>query len=287
MKRKDLYNYIREEIINELKEGAATDAAKDAGVANPSAAAKSAIDTAKKSPSKTATIVGPKGAKIIDQNTPLEETDLEEMARKAGAFTVGDPDKFKEAQDLYSVGIYADVLKAIAEAGENGITQQELGEKLGKAGTSLNPILNVLKFPGAISGGRLAAAPKPEKPEKEEPSGEPETDDSEMMPADDYYKSEEPEEKEAEPEAAPDKEVEKTVGTSYADMSPEEEDTYNRFRQAIINKAKVMRDDKASKEDKAKAKAAIDNYKAKADLKKLFLKKGLSLIDFISDELNK
>lgn len=263
MKRKDLYNYIREEIINELTE------------VNPGESTGSVVMKKGSNPSDIKKLT----AQGID--VELKEEDIEEMARKAGGYKVGDTSKFAEAKDLYSTGFYAQILNAIEEAGEDGLTQKELGVKLGlKNDSPLNGPLNKFKAIGVLGGGKLAATPKPEKPSEEEPEVEEPTDTWEKP-------EEEPEATEKEPEAAPDKEIEKTVGKTYADMSPEEEDTYNRFRQAIINKAKVMRDDKASKEDKAKAKAAIDNYKTKADLKKLFLKKGLSLIDFISDELNK
>lgn len=263
MKRKDLYNYIREGIIETLSEA---DLDKNVG-----------------------SVIMKKGSSATDIkrvtsqgiDVELKEEDLEEMARKAGGYTVGDASKFSEAKDLYNTGLYADILKAIEEAGGNGLTQKELGIKLGlKNDSILNGPLNKFKAIGVLGGGKLAAAPKPEKPSKEEPVEEPTEE-----PVDTYYKDDEEKAPEEKPEV--DKEVEKTIGKAYAELSAEEEDVYNRFRQAIINKAKVLRDKKSSSDEKAKAKAAIDSYKTKADLKKLFLKKGLSLIDFISDELNK
>ncbi len=263
MKRKELYNYIREEIVNELTE----------------------MDVDKTSGS----VVVKKGTSASDIkkyttqgiDVSVVEADIDEMARKAGGYRVGDTSKFSEAKDLYNTGLYAEILKAIEEAGENGLTQKELGVKLGlKNDSILNGPLNKFKVIGVLGGGKLEAAPKPEKPSKEEPAEEPTEE-----PVDTYYKDDEEKAPEEKPEV--DKEVEKTVGKTYADLSPEEEDVYTRFRQAIINKAKVLRDKKSSSDEKSKAKAAIDSYKTKADLKKLFLKKGLSLIDFISDELNK
>lgn len=73
MKRTELEELIRETIFEILDEGAATQAAQAAGVSNPAAAAKTAKETAQKDPTGTATIVGPKGSKVIDKSTPLEE----------------------------------------------------------------------------------------------------------------------------------------------------------------------------------------------------------------------
>lgn len=169
MKRKELYNYIREEIINELSEGPATDAAKDVGVTNPAEVAKIAKQAAQKDKSGSSTIVGPKGSKVIDKNTPLEEVDIDEMARKAGGYRIGDTAKFAEAKELYSKGLYADVLNAIESAGDDGITQKELGVKLGKTdSTSLNPILNKFLAIGVFGGGKLARAEKPETGSEDE-----------------------------------------------------------------------------------------------------------------------
>lgn len=168
MKRKDLKAYIRTEIINELSEGPATDAAKDAGVTNPAAAATNARQAAQKDKSGTSTIVGPKGSKVIDKNTPLEEVDIDEMARKAGGYRIGDTAKFAEAKELYSNGLYADILNAIEAAGEDGIAQKDLGIKLGFRDSDLNNPLNVLKNSGILGGGKLARIEKPGKDSEDE-----------------------------------------------------------------------------------------------------------------------
>lgn len=204
MKRKDLTAYIRQEIINELSEGAATDAAKDAGASNPAAAAKTAVDAAKKDPKGTATIVGPKGTKVIDKATPLEEDNLDEMARKAGSYRPGS--KFEEAKEIYATGLYADLLKAVEEAGENGVTQKELGSILSRGdGSSLNLILKNLRTVGILSGGPLAAAPKPEKGAKEEEPEDMEDvdiEDTDMEDTEEPETEEKPEEEET-PEEEP------------------------------------------------------------------------------------
>lgn len=277
MKRKDLTAYIREQIIDELTETTYV--------------GKGAKPTIQQDPKWSALKADAKKNALADLDkggdVELEEADIDEMSRKAGGFKPGP--KFKDAKEVYTTGLYANILKAIEEAGEKELTQNELGSILGvKNSSSLNPILINFRTVGILAGGPLAAAAKPEKgakpkePEVEEPeTEEPEKDEWETP------EEEEPETGEEEPTAVSDKEVEKTVGKAYAELSPEEEDVFNKFKQAIINKTKVLTDKKASKEDKTKAQAAIDNYKAKADLKKIFAKKGLNLIDFINGELKK
>lgn len=150
MKRKELKEYIRQEIIGTLSE---VDLDKTVG-----------------------SVVMKKGtppADIKKMTTQGIDVELKEMSRKAGGYTIGDASKFSEATELYSTGLYSALLKAIEEVGEAGITQKELGIKLGlKSDSTLNPILNKFKAIGVISGGRLAAAEKPEKPEVEEPETE-------------------------------------------------------------------------------------------------------------------
>ena len=193
MKRKDLYNYIREEIIGTLSE---IDVDKAAG----------AVVVKKGTPASAPPEIKKYTTQGIDVNVVAEE-DIEEMARKAGAYKIGDASKFAEAKELYSTGLYADVLKAIEEAGEDGLTQKDLGAKLGKGdGSSLNFILNKFKAINVLGGGKLAAA---EKPSKVAPEVEPEADEEE----DDFFKADDedttPEEK---PQVATDKEIAKIAG---------------------------------------------------------------------------
>lgn len=270
MKFKELYDYVREQVINEL-----TTVTKDTQ--------SSEIDSIAKAEKVEPSTVS---RAINKAKTTRKDVDIAEMARKAGSYSKGS--KFDEAKEIYTQGLVSYVLKAIEELGENAtpaniaakIQEYEPGSKVGDVGT----VLRNFKAVNILSGGPLAAAPKPEKKTKEEPeSEEPESEE----PVDTWEKPEEEETPEEEPETVSDKEVEKTVGKTYAELSPEEEDMFNKFKQAIINKVKILTDKKASKEDKAKAQAAIDNYKSKADLKKVFTKKGLNLIDFINGELKK
>jgi len=191
MKRQDLYNYIREEIINEL-----TTVTKDTGT-------NEIPDIAKAEKVATTTVSNA----VKTAKSTGKDVNIAEMARKAGAYKIGDTAKFAEAKELYSTGLYADVLKAIEEAGEDGLTQKDLGAKLGKGdGSSLNFILNKFKAINVLGGGKLAAA---EKPSKVAPEVEPEADEEE----DDFFKADDedttPEEK---PQVATDKEIAKIAG---------------------------------------------------------------------------
>jgi hypothetical protein len=192
MKRKDLYSYIREEIIETLSE---IDVDKAAG----------AVVVKKGTPASAPPEIKKYTTQGIDVNVVAEE-DIDE-ARKAGGYKIGDTGKFAEAKELYGAGLYADVLKAIEEAGEDGLTQKDLGAKLGKGdGSSLNFILNKFKAIGVLGGGKLAAA---EKPSKAAPEVEPEADEEE----DDFFKADDedttPEEK---PQVTTDKEIKKIAG---------------------------------------------------------------------------
>jgi hypothetical protein len=190
MKRKDLYNYIREEIINELT--TVTKSTETSEIPDIAKAEKVATTTVSNAV-KTAKSTG-------------KDVNIAEMARKAGAYKIGDVTKFAEAKDLYSTGLYADILKAIEEVGEDGLTQKDLGAKLGKGdGSTLNAILNKFKAIGVLGGGKLAAA---EKPSKAAPEEEPEAEEE-----DDFFKADDedttPEEK---PQVATDKEIAKIAG---------------------------------------------------------------------------
>lgn len=271
MKRKDLYNYIKEEIVGALSET--------------TYAGKGAMPTIQKDPKWNTLKSDAKKNALADLNTG-GDVELEEMARSAAFIKIGDQAKFNLAKEIFSAGIIHNILNAVEEASEEGITKKALGAKLGIDDANLSTFLTSLVSTGALSKPKASA----EEPEEEEPEV-PSTEDSEE---EDYFKDEEPETEkpeeeepaEEEPAAVSDKEVEKMVGKTYADLSPEEEKTYVMYRQAIVNKAKTLNNKKSSKDDINKAKAAIDKYKTNADLKKLFAKKGIDLIKFISGEIN-
>jgi hypothetical protein len=176
MKHKDLYNYIREEIINELTTVTKTttsDEIQDIAKAektNPNTV-KKAIDT----------------AKSTGKDVNIAEVDLEEMANIASVLKIQDPTKLALAKEIYSSGRYADVLSAIETAGEEGTTQKQLGQILQINDTVLNPIINNLRAAGILSPKREKIV-KPEKPTKDFEPDQPEIDEPDTTKADDFYK---------------------------------------------------------------------------------------------------
>jgi len=272
MKRKDLYNYIKEEIVEALSE--TTYAGKDA------------VQKIQKDP-KFNTLKSDAKTNAISDLKAGGDVELEEMANIVSKIKIQDLAKFALAKEVYSSGRTGALLAALEAAGEEGMTQKELGTALDlKNDSELNSVITNLRIAGVLSPKREKTV-KPEKtsPEVDLPTLTPDEESEE--PTDTYYKDDEEETPEEKPTAISDKEVEKTVGKTYADLSPEEETLFNTYKTAIVNKAKILKDKKASVADKSKAKAAIDSYKTKDNVKKIFIKKGLKLIDFITDELNK
>lgn len=300
MKRKDLYEYVREQIINELTEGAAEDqAAAATALKNQQAqiAAATAASAAAEAAKKAADTK--KAETAADKKPGLTEDGVNELARKGRNIQMGE--NFTTIKDVYAGSMIGRILDVVEEAGEEGITPKNIMAAVGiKFSSVLNPIMGELIELGAVTG----PAPKEAEVEPEETTPEDDlvnlgipkvTDNPEEEEdvKDDYYKPEEEEDStEEEPKdvAVSDTETEKIIGgKAYAKkLTPEEEDVIEKYKNAIVNKSKILRDKKASTDDKAKAKAALDSYKKKEDLKKLFNKKGSkSLIDFINDELNK
>jgi len=191
MKRKELYSYIREEIINELNE----------------------IDLDK----TTGAVVMKKGTspsdikKVTSQGIDVE---LKEMASYK-FFRVADRAKFDSLKDIYAGTVEAKILDAIEAAGEQGITQANLATELGMASALINPILK--KF-GSVNAITLPASEKPgketaEEPEVEEPeTEEPETDITMSDEESEEDKDMEPIDEPSEPTAADIAAAEKEVG---------------------------------------------------------------------------
>jgi hypothetical protein len=281
MKRKDLKEYIRTEIINELS------------IIEKLYREKPGSDPQNKNPDIVST--QPNSSLANDSQfkskyEPVSESDLEEMAYIVNKIKIQDPTKFALAKEVYSSGRTGALLDALSTAGEEGMTQKELGTALGlKNDSELNSVINNLRIAGVLTPKRE----KTVKPEKTSPEVEPELptltpdEEPEEETVDTYFKDDEEETPEEAPTAVSDKEVEKTVGKTYADLSPEEEALFNTYKTAIVNKVKILNDKKSSKDDKTKAKVALDSYKTKDNVKKVFTKKGLKLIDYINSELNK
>jgi len=185
MKRKELYAYIREQIINELsinEDATADKAAQDAE--------KTAID-------KKIAALNKKKSELNKPESSLAETELEEMASYK-FFRVADRAKFDALKDIYAGAVEEKILDAIADAGEQGITQANLASELQMASALINPILK--KF-GSINAITLPVSEKPGKATAEEPEvEEPETEEPET-PESDFFMSDKDseEEKDMEP----------------------------------------------------------------------------------------
>jgi len=214
MKRKDLINYIKEEIVEVLSEDTIqyTDDRGEDNIANitpTSPEGVQSIDTLKKNQ---------KIKKVINttKNVKLKEmANVAEMANIASIVKIQDANKFALAKEIYTGGRTAAILSALEEVGDEGITPQALAEKIGaKASNEINLILNNLRAAGVISGKRDKLV-KPEKGAKEEEPEieEPETDgddwessesedDWENEPEEEETSEEEPEEEET-PEEEP------------------------------------------------------------------------------------
>ena len=235
MKRKELYEYVRESIINELSEDATAMVTSKAGTKSVTYKNPSELDILKKD-SNVSGITTTSGQKI-------KEAELEE-ARKANNLKVGSQEKFEAAKDLYEGGWIANLLNFIAEAGEEGISQKELAEKLGKKDSAnINPAIQELKMVKAIATTRIKGDTSPEVTDSEEEDviavagGEEEEEEDTFYKVDKEFDSPEAEE---EPKMADIKAAEKTNSKDYAKiLSPEEEEKYTKIRKGI--EAKVVK----------------------------------------------
>lgn len=198
MKRKELYQFVREEIINELKLTEDTiqytdDKGQDtiANINPTSPEGVKSIETLKKDP---------KTKKVINttKDQKIKESELEEMARIPNKIRLGDAVKITLAKELYGPETIEGRLIAAIEGSEGGLTQKELGAALGiTIDSKLNPLIQKLTFAQVLAKPAKTATTEPE------PTVEPETDeelptlDSDEEPVDDYEK---PEEEESVPE---------------------------------------------------------------------------------------
>ena len=161
MKRKELYEYIREEIVTSLSEDATAMVTSKAGTKSVTYKNPSELNSLK-SDSNVSSIVTTSGQKI-------KEEELEE-ARKANNLKVGSQEKFTAAKNLYANSWIGELLNAVEEAGEEGISIKSLTEKVGKkASANINPLIQELKSIGAIASTRTTEEPEVVEPEVEEP----------------------------------------------------------------------------------------------------------------------
>ena len=199
MKRKELYKYIREEIISELnvnetilnavidyKDKSTPDKVirvDDSDVAT--------VNALKTDPTIANLTIGKK----IVKKGATNESDLEE-ACKSNNLKVDNQDKFTSAKNLYANSWIGELLNAVEEAGEEGISIKSLTEKVGKkASANINPLIQELKSIGAIASTRITGEPEVVEPEVEEP--ETTTPESDFFITDTDDEDKEEEEKES------------------------------------------------------------------------------------------
>jgi hypothetical protein len=287
MKRKDLYNYVREEIINELTivtKNTSSDEIPNIAKAEKTDASsvKKAVDAAKASG---------------------KDINIAELARKGSSIKAGE--NFAAIKSAYAGSIIERILNKIEEAGDAGVTPKEIMVAVGiKAPSQLNPIMRELMELGAISGPPPREEAEPEEitpeddlanigiPKVTDNPEDKEVDDDELVAVEDdeYYKPEEEEDStEEEPKAldikAADKEAEKVAGgkSNAKKLSPEDEEKYTKLKAGIAAKVGKIKNLPAAK------RVASDDFKilkqliAREDVKKLFKDKGVSLKDIVSD----
>lgn len=224
MKRKELYQFIREGIIEELTE---TDLDKTAG---------SVIMKKDTNPSDI--------KKVTSQGIDVE---LKEMARIPNKIRLGDAAKIALAKELYGPETIEGRLIAAIEGSEDGLTQKELGAALGiTIDSKLNPLIQKLTFAQVLAKPAKTATAEPE------PIVEPEDDDADVEVQDDYEK---PEEEESVPEEPKSKEeIEKDkLAQAFKNLSDEETKKFNGFLTSV----------KKNKDDKAKIDAILKLAKDK------------------------
>ena len=280
MKRKDLYNYVREEIINELT--TVTKSTNSNEVGN--------IAKAENIPTATVTKA------IATAKSTGQDVNIAELARKGSSIKAGA--NFAAIKSAYAGSIIERILNKIEEAGDAGVTPKEIMVAVGiKAPSQLNPIMRELMELGAISG----PAPKETEAEPEEITPEDdlinigipkvtdnledkEVDDDELVAVEDDEYSTEEEPKALDIKVA-DKEAEKVVGgkSNAKKLSPEDEEKYTKLKAGIAAKVGKIKNLPAAK------RVASDDFKilkqliAREDVKKLFKDKGVSLKDVVSD----
>ena len=186
MKRKELYEYVRESIINELS-------LAEAGVILKGQ--KGIVGIGKTTPDSEQTKISqqtglpPQDVKDLFKAAKLGESELEEMSRPSNNLKVGNQEKFEAAKDLYEGGWIANLLNFIAEAGEDGISQKDLAEKLGKKDSAnINPAIQELKMVKAIATTRIKGDTSPEVTDSEEEDVIAVAGDEEEEEEDTFYK---------------------------------------------------------------------------------------------------
>lgn len=269
MKRKELYEYIRQEIISELTPAELNAKKIKTDNANKAIAQLNQKLGIEKDPNVRkevqADLVVAK-EKLANANA-MKESELDEMASYK-FYRVADRAKFEALKDIYAGTLDARVLDAIGEAGEQGITQASLATILDIKGALINPILK--KF-GSVNAITLPVSEKPGKAKAEEPEvEEPETEEPETEePGSEFFMGGDEEDEEggegeeekdmepAEPSAADIAAAEKAAGISAADK--EKIEAANKAAGIVKNLAAKIEGMKKGP-DREKKLAALKSY---------------------------
>jgi hypothetical protein len=282
MKRKELHDYIREEIINELSlnEGTAEENTAKAAELKSIDAQIKALTVKKAEVTKTGAVA---------------EVELEEMARTANKIKLGDPAKVALVKKLYGGTWKGNMLDVVEKAGEEGISQLELALAVGKKSQpEINPSVNEFLKIGAFALSKIAA-PEPTPAPSAAPSG----DEDEWEAAasdvekDEWEKAEdEDEDTDKGPSASDIKAAERsatkaTGGKGYAkQLSPEDEEKYTRLRTGIEAKISKILALPKTKRSSSTDLQVLKTLVKRDDVKKLFKAKGVNLNDLVSDVMN-
>lgn len=275
MKRKELYDYVRTEIVNEL-----TTVTKNTET--------SEIPTISKAENAPPTTV----ANAIKQaKSSGKDVNIAEMARTANKIKLGDPAKVALVKKLYGGTWKGDMLDVVEKAGEEGISQLELALAVGKKSQpEINPSVNEFLKIGAFALSKVAA-PEPTPAPSAAPSG----DEDEWEAAasdvekDEWEKAEdEDEETDKGPSASDIKAAAKaTGGKGYAkQLSPEDEEKYTRLRAGIEAKISKILALPKTKRSSSTDLQVLKTLVKRDDVKKLFKAKGVNLNDLVSDVMN-
>jgi hypothetical protein len=278
MKRKELHDYIRAEIINELSlnEGTAEENAAKAAELKSIDAQIKALTVKKAEVTKTGAVA---------------EVELEEMARTANKIKLGDPAKVTLVKKLYGGTWKGDMLDVVEKAGEEGISQLELALAVGKKSQpEINPSINEFLKIGAFALSKVAA-PEPMPAPSSTPSGD--EDEWEAAASDvekDEWEKAEDEDKDTDkgPSASDIKAAAKaTGGKGYAkQLSPEDEEKYTRLRTGIEAKVSKILALPKTKRSSSTDLQVLKTLIKRDDVKKLFKAKGVNLNDLVSDVMN-
>jgi len=279
MKRKELYNYIKEEIINELSEDLNAD--------------KAAFDAQKNAIDKKIISLQKKKAEMSKNNIQSleEKNELEEMARTPNKIKLGDPSKVELVKKLYGGTWKGNMLDVVEKAGEDGISQLDLALAVGKSSQpAINPAVNEFIKVGAFAFTKIKDTTPTSEPESK--SDDTEKDEWDIAAEKDEWDTsadDKDETDEKDPSTSDIKSSEKaaskiTGGKGYAkELSPEDEDRYNRIKTGIETKvakiAALPKNKRSSSSDMSVLKTLIK----RDDVKKLFKAKGVNLNALVSD----